>query len=106
MLTVACVVWGLGGAGTCHSGARVLALSGPLCSPVSPPRQQLGSARLISWAGPGLASSSPADGGSSSCAEADSWQLGQLQVTSTTLHTLTLLILLHPQSCELAGHRG
>ena len=44
-----------GGAGTCHSGARVLALSGPLCSPVSPPRQQLGSARLISWAGLGLA---------------------------------------------------
>ena len=60
----------------------------------------------LGWAGPGLASSSPADGGSSSCAEADSWQLGQLQVTSTTLHTLTLLILLHPQSCELAGHRG
>ena len=45
---------GGGGAGTCHSGARVLALSGPLCSPVSPPAAGLATS-LISWAGLGLA---------------------------------------------------
>ena len=107
MLTVACVVpeeavvrglsqW-------CSCAGVIRSTVQPSVTASSWARHQLDK---LGWAGPGWPAA--AQRMEAAAAElrlaAGSW--AQLQVTSTTLHTLTLLILLQPQSCEPAGHRG
>ena len=78
-----CSLWPVwsGGWRWCGDLSQWCSCAGVIRSTVQPsvttaPAAGLSPLDKLGWAGPGLASSSPADGGSSSCAEADSWQLG------------------------------